>query len=497
MTALKILIADSISQSGVDELARDGALEVSTKIGLSESALVEIISDFSAVVVRSQTKITAAVLTAGSKLRVVGRAGVGIDNVDVEAATRRGVIVMNAPGGNTISTAEHAFSLLLCAARKIPQADALLRGGKWDRKNLEGVELFDKTLGVIGMGRIGSELSRRAIAFGMRVMAFDPYLSATRARTLQVELVEELDDLLAGADFITLHTPLTAQTHHLLDAARLAKTKRGVRVINCARGGLIDEAALADALRSGQVAAAALDVFETEPLPADSPLRDSPNLVLTPHLGASTAEAQESVGIEIAQSIRAALLEGTIRNAVNMPSLDAKTLAIIGPHLRFGEKLGRFLSQLASKRVETLNINYSGKVNEVDTTAITRSILKGFLQIAGGSDVNEVNAPAFAESLGLKITETRLSALGDYTDMLELSAVADGKAVSVGGAFFGVTPRIVSINSRPVEARPHGVVLVLENTDRPGMVGRVGTLLGGHGVNIATMSLSRNQAGGQ
>jgi D-3-phosphoglycerate dehydrogenase len=480
----------------VDELSRDRAIEAAVKTGLSEKELVDLIPDFSGLVVRSQTKVTAGVLNAGTKLRVVGRAGVGVDNVDVETATRRGIIVLNAPGGNTISTAEHAFSLLLSAARKIPQADANVRSKNWDKKNFEGVELYNKTLGVIGMGRIGSELSRRAIAFGMRVVAYDPYLSATRARSLQVELVDELDDLLTSADFISLHTPLTPETRHILDAARLQKTKRGVRIINCARGGLIDENALLKALQDGQVAAAALDVFETEPLPADSPLRGAPNLVLTPHLGASTAEAQETVGIEIAQSIRAALLEGTIRNAVNMPSLDAKTLAIIGPHLRFGEKLGRFLSQLASKRTETLNINYSGKVNEVDTTAITRSILKGFLQIAGGSEVNEVNAPNFAETLGLKVSESRLSAPGDYTDMLELSAAGEGKIVSVGGAFFGVTPRIISINSRPVEARPHGVVLVLENTDRPGMVGRVGTLLGGHGVNIATMSLSRNQAGG-
>ena len=492
----KVLIADSISPRGVDELSREGALEVSFQTGLTESELVKIIPEFSALVVRSQTKVTAQILNAGARLRVVGRAGVGVDNVDVETATRRGIIVLNAPGGNTVSTAEHTFSLLLSVARKIPQADASMRGKSWDRKNFEGIELYDKTLGVIGMGRIGSELSRRAIAFGMRVIAYDPYLSAGRARTLQVELVDELDDLLASADFISLHTPLTEETHHMVDATRLEKTKRGVRVINCARGGLIDEDALADALHSGQVGGAALDVFEIEPLPSDSPLRTAPNLVLTPHLGASTAEAQESVGIEIAQSIRAALLEGTIRNALNMPNLDAKTLSIIGPHLRFGEKLGRFLSQVAPRRVEQLNINYSGKVNEVDTTAITRSILKGFLQNAGGTEVNEVNAPAFAESLGLKITETRLSALGDYTDMLELSAVADGKTVSVGGAFFGATPRIVSVNSRPVEARPHGVVLVLENTDRPGIVGRIGTLLGNHGVNIATMSLSRNQAGG-
>src|SRR6476659_7756071 len=496
MTPPKILIADSISQRGIDEMTRDGALEATVQTGLSEAALVELIPEFSGIVVRSQTKVTAPIVNAGTRLRVIGRAGVGVDNVDVEAATRRGVIVMNAPGGNTISTAEHAFSLLLSVARKIPQADALLRGGKWDRKNLEGVELFNKTLGIVGMGRIGSELSRRAIAFGMRVVAFDPYLSASRARSLQVELVEDLDELLPLADFISLHTPLTAEPRHILNAERLPTTKSGVRIINCARGGLIDEQALADAISNGHVAGAALDVFEMEPLPADSPLRKISKLVLTPHLGASTAEAQESVGIEIAQSIRAALLEGTIRNAVNMPTLDAKTLALIGPHLRCGEKLGRFLSQLAPRRVDSLNINYSGKVNEVDTTAITRAVLKGFLQSAGGSEVNEVNAPAFAESLGLKITESRLSAPGDYSDMLELSASAEGKDISVGGAFFGITPRIVSINARPVEARPQGVILVLENTDRPGMVGRIGTLLGQHGVNIATMSLSGNQAGG-
>jgi D-3-phosphoglycerate dehydrogenase len=497
MTAPKILIADPISQRGIDELSREGALDITIKPGLDETELIKIVPEFSALVVRSQTKVTADVLKAGGKLRVVGRAGVGVDNVDVEAATRRGVVVLNAPGGNTLSTAEHAFSLLLCVARKIPQADASVRGKNWDRKNFEGVELYNKTLGVIGMGRIGSELARRAIAFGMRVIACDPYLSATRARSLQVELAEELDDLLATSDFISLHTPLTPETRHILNATRLQKTKNGVRIVNCARGGLIDETALANALQNRHVAAAALDVFEIEPLPGDSPLRSAPNLILTPHLGASTAEAQESVGIEIAQSIRAALLEGTIRNAVNMPNLDAKTLAIIGPHLRFGEKLGRFLSQIAPKRVDTLKVNYSGKVNEVDTTAITRSILKGFLQMAGGTDVNEVNAPAFAESLGLKVTESRLSAVGDYTDLLELSATAEGKMVSVGGAFFGATPRIVSINSRPVEARPHGIILALENTDRPGMVGRIGTLLGNHGVNIATMSLSRNQAGGR
>src|SRR5438046_3986036 len=299
MTPLKVLIVDSISQRGIDELSCDDALDVAIKTGLSEKELIEVIPTFSALIVRSQTRVTAEILAASGKRRVGGRAGVGVDNVDVEAATRRGVIVLNAPGGNTVSTAEHAFSLLLSVARKIPAADANVRDKRWDKKNFEGVELYNKTLGVIGMGRIGSELSRRAIAFGMRVVAYDPYLSVTRARSLQVELVDELEDLLTNADFISLHTPLTGETRHILDAARLPKTKRGVRIINCARGGLIDEAALAKALQAGDVAGAALDVFEIEPLPSDSPLRSAPNLVLTPHLGASTVQAQDSVGIEI------------------------------------------------------------------------------------------------------------------------------------------------------------------------------------------------------
>src|SRR5262245_31968804 len=461
MALPKVLVADSISQRGIDELSSGGALDVLVRTGQSETELVKIIPEYSAIIIRSQTRVTGPILQAGTRLRVVGRAGVGVDNVDLETATRRGVIVMNTPGGNSISTAEHAFSLLLSVARKIPQAHGNLQTGRWDRKQFEGTELYNKTLGIIGMGRIGSELSRRAIAFGMRVLAYDPYLSSSRARSLQVELMEELDELLPLADFLTLHTPLTPETHHLLNASRLPKTKRGARLVNCARGGLVHETALLESLGNGALAAAALDVFETEPLPADSPLRRVANLIVTPHLGASTFEAQESVGIEIAQAIRDALLEGTIRNAINLPNLDAKTLAIIGPHLRFGEKLGKFLSQIAPKRAESLNINYSGKVNEVDTTAITRAALKGFLQIAGGSEINEVNAPAFAETLGLKVSESRLSAPGDYTDMLELSASGEGRTVSVGGAFFGATPRIVSINSRPVEARPQGVVLVL------------------------------------
>jgi D-3-phosphoglycerate dehydrogenase len=497
MSKPKVLVADPISERGIAELSVGGLLDVTVKTGLKEDQLLEIIGEFAGLVVRSQTKVNAKVIEAATALRAIGRAGVGVDNVDVDAATKRGVIVMNTPAGNTISTAEHAFSLMVSIARKIPAADASMKASKWDRKAFEGVELYNKNLAILGMGRIGTEVARRAMAFGMRVHAYDPYLSASRARSLQVELVENLDDIVAQADFITMHMPLTAETKDMLDRRRIAIAKKGVRIVNCARGGLVNEAALAAALKDGHVAAAALDVFEIEPLPADSPLRDAPNLVLTPHLGASTVEAQESVGIEVAQQIRAALIDGEIRNAVNMPSIDAKTLAIIGPHLELGEKLGRFLSQIAEKRCNGLNINFSGKINEVDTTAISRSILKGFLHQAGGGEVNVVNAPAFAETIGLKITESRESALGDFAELVELTAAGETGWASVAGTFFGATPRIVKINGRHVEARPEGVVLLLENRDRPGIVGHVGTMMGKHGVNIAGMSLSRNEAGGQ
>ena len=497
MTIPKVLVADAISEKGVAELAAGGLLDVTVKTGLKEDALLEIIGDYDALVVRSATKATAKLIEAAKKLRVIGRAGVGVDNVDVEAATKRGIIVMNTPGGNTISTAEHAFSLMVSTARSIPQADATMRAGKWDRKNFEGVELYNKTLAVLGMGRIGTEVARRAIAFGMRVLAYDPYLSASRARSLQVELVESLDEIIPQADFITLHMPLTAETKYMINKERLAKAKKGVRIVNCARGGLIDEAALMEALKSKHVAAAALDVFEEEPPAPDAEIRKIPNLVLTPHLGASTAEAQESVGIEVAEQIRACLLSGEIRNAVNAPSIDAKTLAIIGPHLAIGEKLGRFLSQISAKRCDGLNINYSGKINEVDTTAVTRAILTGFLKQAGGNDVNQVNAAAFAETLGLKVTESRESSTTDFAELIELTAAGESGWVSVAGTFFGNTPRIVKINGRHVEARPEGVLLLIENRDRPGIVGHLGTLLGKHKVNIAGMSLSRDEAGGE
>lgn len=504
MDKFKVLVADPVSARGVEEISQGGgALEVDVHSGktLSESELIARIPGYSALVVRSQTKVTAKVLEAAAgTLRVVGRAGVGVDNVDVEAATRHGVIVMNTPDGNTISTAEHAFSLLVSTARTIPQAHASMTAGRWDRKKYEGVELYGKTLGILGMGRIGSELARRAIAFGMRVSAYDPYLAASRARALQVELFESLDDLLPGADFISMHMPMTPETRHMLDARRLALCKKGVRIVNCARGGLVEEAALLAALQSGQVAGAALDVFETEPPPAEFPLRDQPGVVLTPHLGASTAEAQESVGIEIAHAIRALLLDGIVRNAVNLPSVDAKTLAIIGPYLDFGLRLGRFLCQVTpSRRTDRITINYSGKVNEADTNPITRAVVKGFLEaVMGPEAVNPVNVLARARERGLQVSETRQNAPGDFTDLLEITASGeDGQSVSVAGTFFGSKPRIVQINGQHIEAKPEGVLLLLENRDVPGIVGKIGSLLGQRGVNIATMSLSRDAAGGK
>ncbi|MBE2179348.1 MAG: phosphoglycerate dehydrogenase [Chthoniobacterales bacterium] len=496
MSKPKVLVSDPISQLGVDALAEGGLLDVTFKPGLPHEELLKIIPGYNALVVRSQTKVGADVITAATKLKAIGRAGVGVDNVDVEAATQRGIVVMNTPGGNTVSTAEHAFSLLVSVARKIPQADASVKSGAWDRKSFQGVELNGKTLAILGMGRIGTEVAKRAIAFGMRVVAYDPYLSEARARTLQVELVENLDDAIPQADFITMHMPLTTETRHMLDSRQLGRMKKGARIVNCARGGLIDETALAEALTSGHIAGAAIDVFEQEPPDEGNPLRKAPNIVFTPHLGASTAEAQESVGIEIAHTLKAALLEGTINNAVNAPSVDAKTLAVLGPYLRLGESLGRFLSQIAPKRCGTLSIVYSGKARDIETLPVSRSILKGFLAHISGDEVNEINAPGLAANLGLQIVESRVSDSGDFTDLIEVIAEDGTTRSSAAGTFFGNKPRVVMVNGRHVEAQPQGVLLLLENRDRPGMVGHIGSLLGKHKVNIATMSLGRDQAGG-
>ena len=491
-----MLVTDGVSKKGVELLAALPGVKVTESKSLTEAELLVQIMDVDALIVRSQTKVSKAVIQASNRLKVVGRAGVGVDNVDVTAATAKGIVVMNTPGGNTISTAEHAFSLLLSMARFIPQAHASIKAGKWDRKSFQGVEINDKTLGIVGMGRIGTEFARRAMAFGMKVVTYDPYLSAGKARSMQVELFEKLDEMLPLCDFITLHIPMTTETKGILNQRSLALCKKGVRIINCARGGLVDETDLAEAIKSGHVAGAALDVFEVEPPPADLALRQLDSVIMTPHLGASTAEAQESVGIEVAEAVRDLLQNGSIRNAVNMPNVDAKTLEQIGPYLALAEKLGRALAQAAPSRCEQFIVNYSGKIRELDTTAISRAALKGFLVQAIGPDVNEVNAVHFAENLGLKFTESKVSDATDYAELVCVKAIAaDQSSYEISGTFFGSTPRIVRLNGHNLEARPEGVLFVMENTDRPGTVGWVGTLLGKHKVNIASMSLSRSAPG--
>jgi D-3-phosphoglycerate dehydrogenase len=489
----KILVADPISEIGIDELKADPRLEVDVRIGIAPADLLATAHEYDGIIVRSQTKITADVFARASKLRAVGRAGVGVDNIDVPAATAAGVVVMNTPGGNTISTAEHAFTLMVALARRIPQAHASVIAGRWERKQFEGVELNGKTLAILGMGRIGGEFARRAQAFNMRVTAYDPYLSAQRAQTLRVELKDTVEEAVAEADFITVHMPLTRETKGMLNATRLAALKPGVRLINCARGGLIDEAALVDALRDGRVAGAALDVFETEPPPADHPLFQFPNVVLTPHLGASTAEAQENVGIEVARQLRDYLLDGAVVNAVNMPNIDPKTMEQIGPFLKFAESLGRILSQLSPTHPEVIRVNYAGRIADLDTALISRAALKGFLERGSSEEtVNFLNAPSIAERKGLRFTESRLPEAAEFTDLIELSVGREGERTAVAGTFFGREPRIVKIANRRMEVVPDGVLLLMENKDRPGMVGAYGTLLGRHGVNIAHMSLSRD-----
>jgi len=493
----RILVADPISQTGIDLLKAEPSFEVEVKLGLKEAEFCEAAKGVSAIIVRSGVKVTANVIEAADKLKVIGRAGVGVDNIDVPAASKSGVVVMNTPGGNTVSTAEHAFALMSSLARKIPQAHATIMEGRWDRKSFQGTELNNKVLAILGMGRIGAEFAKRAKAFGMTVLAYDPYLSATRAQMLGVELHDNLDDAIKNADFITMHMPLTPETKHMLNEERLRKVKKGVRVINCARGGLVDDNALAKLLEEGHVAGAALDVFEVEPPPTDYPVVKAPNVVFTPHLGASTGEAQESVGIEIAEQVKANLLQGTVVNAVNMPNVDPKTLAEIGPFLRFGEILGRLVSQLAPSRVSKMRINYSGKLGELDTTLISRGVLKGYLEKPIGTDqVNLINAVSTADNLGLKFTESRVPGPTAFADLIEVTVSNGEETAVISGSFFGGDPRIVKINGRHVEAKPEGTLLLLENDDRPGMIGAYGSILGNNQVNIANMSLSRNEEGG-
>ncbi len=497
---MKIVVCDPVSPRGIARLQEHAEFQVEV-IGkkLSEAELLPRVRDAVALIVRSETRITRAVIDAAPLLKVVGRAGVGVDNVDVDAATARGVVVMNTPAGNTISTAELTFSMLLSMARKIPQASASMRAGEWNRKAFSGTELHGKTLGVLGMGRIGAEVARRARAFGMTVFAYDPYLSNAKAQALDVRLAS-LDDVFASADFITVHMPMTEETRGMINAAAIAKMKKGVRLLNCARGGIIAEADLLAALQSGQVGAAALDVFETEPPPADFPLRDLPQVIMTPHLGASTDEAQENVGIEVADAISDFLLNGEVRNAVNLPALDAKTYAIIRPYLLLGEKIGRLLGQLAPKQLDRVYITYGGKARELPATdPVTRAILRGLLEPSSGSELNDVNVRAVAANRGLVVEEKRSDEPVTFNEWLHVAVYSGDAKTSAGGTFFGSpdNPRIVRLFSTPTEIPIGGTLLLVRNRDRPGIVGHLGTLLGRHQVNIASMTLSRDREGGQ
>ncbi len=495
---MKVLVADKISPKGVAYLRQQPGIEVIEAYGSSPEKVLELVKDVHAIAVRSETKITAAVFAAAPLLKVVGRAGVGVDNVDVEAATNHGVVVMNTPAGNTIATAELTFTHILCGARPVPQAAASMKAGQWDRKSFSGIELFKKTLGVVGLGRIGGEVAKRAQAFGMRVLAYDPYLAPSRAKAMGVEIAT-LDELLQQSDYITVHMPLTDDTKYMIDEAAFEKCKKGLRIFNCARGGIIKEAALLAALKSGKVAAAGLDVFEDEPLAKDSEFRALPNVVLTPHLGASTAEAQESVGIEIAEQIADVLNGGVIRNAVNMPSMDANAVKLLGPYLDLGAKLGTLVQQVAPAQIAQLRITYWGKIVDLDVNAVTRAIQRGYLRRISGDSVNFVNAPVALERLGVRAEVVKSADDSGYTELIRVEAIApDNRTFSASGTLIGKAnqPRIVEINGREVEVLADGKLLVLENLDQPGMVGTVGTILGKANVNIADMSLSRLTPGG-
>jgi D-3-phosphoglycerate dehydrogenase / 2-oxoglutarate reductase len=495
---MKILVADKIAASGVEFLRNQEGLEVIEAYGSSPETILELAKDVSGIIVRSETKVTRAVIEAAPKLKVVGRAGVGVDNIDIDAATEHGVVVMNTPGGNTIATAELTFTHILCGARQVAQANASMTAGRWDRKVYGGVEVFRKTLGILGLGRIGAELASRAQAFGMRVVAYDPYLVEARAKQMGVEAMS-LENVFGVADFITVHMPLTDATRNMIDKESIAKMKNGVRLFNCARGGIINEEDLIEAIESGKVAYAGLDVYENEPLAEDSPMRSLHNLVLTPHLGASTQEAQESVGVEIAEAVAKAVVGGVIQNAINMPSVDSKTLKALAPYVHLGENLGNFLQQITPDQVNKIKITYFGKIVDLDANPLTRSILQGYLKNISGESVNSVNAPTLMKQLGIENEVVKSSEESDFNELIALEAIgSNGVVYSVQGTVIGKTgiPRIVHINGRDVEASPEGVMLVLENQDVPGIVGMIGSILGKSGVNIASMSLSRNHVGG-
>ncbi len=493
MAIYRVLVSDPISEKGVEALRAAPEITVDVKTGLKPEELLEIIGDYHGLVIRSETKVTPAVFAAAKNLKAIGRAGVGVDNIDRTAATDHGVVVMNTPSGNTISTAEHAFALMLSLARNIGQAHHSMISGRWDRKTLEGVEMFGKRLAILGMGRIGTEFAKRAQAFGMTVVAYDPFLTAARAQSLKVEHAESADEALKGADVVTLHIPLTTETNHILNAERIALMNPGALIVNCARGGLVDEMAAKDSMDAGHLGGIALDVYEVEPPPAGFPLFLAKKAVFTPHLGASTAEAQENVGIEVAHQVKNFLVHGEIVNAVNMPNLDSRTLESVGPYLDLADSLGKLLSKIAPSQCDGIRVSYLGPVSELDTELITRKVLTGYLSAAyHEAQVNLINAPAIAKAHGMRVTESTAALATNCTELIEVSAIKGDEVCTVAGTFFGTSARIVHIAGHYVETNPTGKFLFVENDDRPGIVGTIGTSLGSASVNIANMALSRD-----
>ena len=499
----RILISDDLSPEAKTILERIPGAQVDFRVGLKPSELREIIGGYDALAVRSATKVTAEVLAAAPKLRVIGRAGTGVDNIDLAAATRRGVVVMNAPGGNSVSVAEHTLALLLALARQVSDASQSTRGGKWEKKKYSsGREVLGKTLGVIGTGNIGALVVQRAKAFGMKVIAYDPFLSEEAAAKLGVELVQ-LPEIFRRADAITLHVPLTEQTRNMVGAPQLAQMKPGALLINCARGGLVDEKAVAEALKGKKLGGAALDVFETEPPPADHPLFSCENFIATPHLGGSTEDAQQNVAVIVCESMVEYLTTVTVRNAVNVPSVSGEVLERLGPFLRLAEKLGAFAGQFAlqgeSAAPEELEISYAGEIANHPSAPLTAAVLKGLLATFMAEPVNEVSAPALARERGLSVKETKTSDTPDFTSLLSLRLRSGNGAITeISGSIVGKRePRLVRVDKFEIEAVPEGAMIVLHNDDKPGVIGNVGRTLGEAQVNIAQFALARDRRSGE
>ena len=494
--APRVLISDALSPAAV-QIFKDRGVEVDFQpnLGKDKEKLAAAIDGFDGLAIRSATKVTAKLLEQAKGLKVIGRAGIGVDNVDIPAATARGIIVMNTPFGNSITTAEHAITLMLSLARQIPEADTSTRAGKWEKNKFLGVEIFGKTLGVIGCGNVGSIVADRAIGLKMKVIAYDPFLSAERALDLGVEKVE-LEELWQRADFITLHTPLTDRTRNIINADTLKLTRKGVRLINCARGELVDEAALVAALKSGHVAGAAIDVFPEEPPPADSPLFALPNVVCTPHLGASTVEAQENVALQVADQMSEYLLRGAISNAVNFPSISAEEAPKLKPFVALAEKLGSFAGQLTETGVQRVQITYEGVVAQMNTRALTSAALAGLLRPML-QNVNVVSAPIVAKERGIVVDETRREAAGDYDSLITVTLTTDRQSRHVSGTVFADgRPRIVNIKGIRMDAEFGPSMIYITNLDKPGFIGKFSSTLGDAGINIATFHVGREAAGG-